>query len=173
MSVSSSFVRARFVAPLALAVSLAASPAVAGPCDDPAFRAFDFWLGEWNVHTPAGKLAGVNRIEREYGGCVLHERYDTGKGYRGESLNVYDAPRKAWHQTWVDTDGTLLLLEGGPVGGAMVLEGKTTGADGAVTRHRITWTPNADGSVRQLWESTDDKGAWTVAFDGRYTRKSP
>jgi hypothetical protein len=31
---------------------------------------------------------------REYGGCVLHERYDTGKGYSGESLNVYDAARK-------------------------------------------------------------------------------
>jgi hypothetical protein len=145
--------------------------AFAGACDDAAYRAFDFWLGEWNVHTAAGKLAGTNRIEREYGGCVLHERYDTGKGYRGESLNIYDAPRKAWHQTWVDTDGTLLTLEGGPVAGAMVLEGRTTGADGAITRHRITWTPSADGSVRQLWESTDDKGAWTVAFDGRYTRK--
>lgn len=150
-----------------------ASIATAAPCDDPAHRAFDFWLGEWNVHTPEGKLAGVNRIEREYGGCVLHERYDTSRGYRGESLNLYDAPRKRWHQTWVDTDGTLLLLEGGPVGKAMVLEGSTTGNDGVVTRHRITWTPNADGSVRQLWESTDDKGAWTVAFDGRYTRKPP
>lgn len=160
---------------LAAALLLASMPvaALAGPCDDAAFRAFDFWLGEWNVHTPAGKLAGTNRIEREYGGCVLHERYDTGKGYRGESLNIYDAPRKAWHQTWVDTDGTLLTLEGGPVGSAMVLEGRTTGADGAITRHRITWTPNADGSVRQLWESTDDKGAWTIAFDGRYTRKPP
>lgn len=174
MSVSSSLVRARVAARFAFALSLFATSALAGPCDDAAYRAFDFWAGEWNVHTPAGKLAGTNRIEREYGGCVLHERYDTGKGYRGESLNIYDAPRKTWHQTWVDTDGTLLTLEGGIVGSAMVLEGRTTGADGAVTRHRITWTPNADGSVRQFWESTDDKGAWTVAFDGNYTRrKSP
>ena len=38
--------------------------AAAGPCESAAHRAFDFWIGEWNVHTPDGKLAGVNRIER-------------------------------------------------------------------------------------------------------------
>lgn len=147
------------------------STSIAAPCEGTAHRAFDFWLGTWNVHTPDGKLAGTNRIEREYGGCVLHERYDTGRGYSGESLNIYDAPRKVWHQTWVDTAGTLLLLEGGLREGRMVLEGRTLGADGATTKHRISWTPNADGSVRQLWESTDAKGQWGTAFDGRYTRK--
>ena len=149
---------------------LAGGAAVAGPCDEPAFRAFDFWLGRWEVRTPDGKLAGTNRIEREYGGCVLHERYDTGRGYSGESLNIYDAQRKVWHQSWVDTGGTLLVLEGGVRGGAMVMEGQTANLGGTSTRHRITWTPNADGSVRQLWESTDPKGAWTVTFDGKYTR---
>ena len=145
--------------------------AAAGPCDGPAHRAFDFWLGEWQVHTPDGKLAGTNRIESEYGGCVLHERYATARGYRGESLNMYDAGRKVWHQTWVDTAGTLLLLEGGLRDGSMVLEGHTVAADGKTTRHRISWTPRADGSVRQLWESTDASGKWAVAFDGNYTRK--
>jgi hypothetical protein len=53
----------------------------------------------------------------------------------------------------------------------MVLEGQTMGTDAEVTRHRITWTPDADGSVRQLWESTDVKGQWSTVFDGRYTRK--
>ena len=155
-----------------LAFGIAAATAAHGaPCDAPAYREFDFWLGEWNVRTPDGKLAGANRIEREYGGCVLHERYDTGKGYSGESLNVYDAARKVWHQTWVDNGGTLLLLEGRLAGGSMTLGGQTTANDGQITRHRITWTPNADGSVRQLWESTDANGAWTTAFDGRYTRK--
>jgi hypothetical protein len=63
-------------------------PASAAPCEEPVHWAFDFWLGEWEVRTPDGKLAGDNRIEREYGGCVLHERYTTGKGYSGESLNI-------------------------------------------------------------------------------------
>jgi len=145
--------------------------ASAAPCDDPRHRAFDFWIGEWQVKTPDGKLAGVNRIEREYGGCVLHERYDTGRGYSGESLNIFDAGRKVWHQTWVDTSGTLLVLEGGIKEGKMVLEGQTVTDPGQVTKHRITWTPNPDGSVRQLWESTDMTGKWITAFDGQYTRK--
>jgi hypothetical protein len=156
---------------LAILAATATPPGIAAPCDTQAHRAFDFWLGTWEVRTPDGKLAGVNRIDREYGGCVLHERYTTERGYAGESLNVYDAPRNVWHQTWVDTSGTLLLLEGGLHGDAMVLEGQTTGKDGTRTRHRITWTPNADGSVRQFWESTDATGQWTTAFDGRYTRK--
>lgn len=94
-----------------------------------------------------------------------------GCGYSGESFNVYDAPRKVWHQTWVDSRGLLLLLEGGIHDGKMVLEGQTTGTDQTIVKHRITWTPNPDGSVRQLWESTQPNGAWAVAFDGKYTRK--
>ena len=156
---------------LAVLAATATPPVIAAPCDTQAHRAFDFWLGTWEVRTPDGKLAGVNRIDREYGGCVLHERYTTERGYSGESLNVYDASRNVWHQTWVDTSGTLLLLEGGLHGDAMVLEGQTTGKDGTRTKHRITWTANADGSVRQFWESTDATGQWTTAFDGRYTRK--
>lgn len=147
------------------------SLAAPAPCEDPQHRAFDFWLGEWQVKTPDGKLAGINRIEREYGGCVLHERYDTGRGYSGESVNIYDAGRKVWHQTWVDTSGTLLVLEGGLREGKMVLEGQTVAAGKQVTKHRITWTPNQDGSVRQLWQSTDAQGNWETAFDGHYTRK--
>ena len=141
------------------------------PCDSPEHHQFDFWIGDWQVHRPDGALAGINRITREYGGCVIHERYATGKGYSGESLNVYDATRKTWHQSWVDNGGMLLLLDGGLRDGKMVMEGQTVGADGQATRHRITWTPNPDGSLRQLWQSTDAKGDWTTAFDGKYTRK--
>ena len=154
-----------------LVVALMSPPAGAGSCDSASHRGFDFWLGHWEVRTPDGKLAGTNRIEREYDGCVLHERYATPKGYSGESLNIYDVSRKTWHQTWVDSTGTLLLLEGGLRDGSMVLEGQTASADAPATRHRITWTPNADGSVRQFWESTDSRGEWTTAFDGRYVRK--
>lgn len=154
-----------------LCTALALAPALAAPCDGPAHRAFDFWLGTWNVHTPDGKLAGVNRVERGYGGCVLHERYASERGYAGESLNVYDAARKVWHQTWVDNQGTLLVLEGGLQDASMVLQGQVAAADGKLAKHRITWTPHADGSVRQHWESSDAQGAWRTVFDGRYTRK--
>ena len=147
------------------------STVFAAPCDGLEHRAFDFWLGEWQVKTPEGKFAGVNRITKEYGGCVLHEHYNTGRGYRGESFNIYDAGRKVWHQSWVDNSGTLLLLEGGMHAGKMVLEGETTDEDKRIIKHRITWTPNEDGSVRQFWESTNADGKWETAFDGMYTKK--
>ena len=36
---------------------------------------------------------------------------------------------------------------------------------------RGTWTPNADGSVRQFFEQqTPDSQEWTVWFDGLYVR---
>ena len=154
---------------LASAQSYAAK---AGPCDTAAHRAFDFWLGNWQVHTPDGKLAGHNLVESRDGGCVVHEQYTSASSkYRGESLNIYDATRKVWHQTWVDNSGLLLVLEGGIRGGKMVMQGTTTGTDGAITKQRITWTPNKDGSVRQLWETSDKPGKWTTVFDGLYTKK--
>lgn len=159
-------------------LTLLAAPALAqspppSPCSSPEHRQFDFWLGEWEVRGPAGKVAGTNRIARAFGGCVLHEQYDTGRGYSGSSFNIYDAGRGRWHQTWVDSSGLLLQLDGGLVDGRMVMEGETVGTDGARTRHRITWTPNPDGTVRQLWESTNAAGEWQVTFNGKYTRLAP
>ncbi|WP_298827155.1 hypothetical protein [uncultured Piscinibacter sp.] len=163
-------VLSRALVALSIAFPALTAAAAGTACGATEYRQFDFWLGEWNVHTPEGKLAGVNKISGEYGGCVLHERYASSGGYRGESLNTYDSGRKVWHQTWVDNAGTLLLLEGGLRGASMVLEGQTVEA-GKVAKHRITWTPNADGSVRQLWESTDSKGQRRTVFDGTYTKR--
>ena len=164
--------RALMLAALFGSTAFAAAPSAPPPaCAEPAHRAFDFWLGDWQVHKPDGTLAGRNRITREYAGCVIHEHYTTEHGYSGESLNIYDASRKVWHQTWVDNTGLLLLLEGGLRHGAMVLEGQTTGAEGAIAKQRITWTPNADGSVRQLWEAANAKGEWATVFDGKYTHR--
>jgi len=152
-----------------VALFLVSSISQAGPCGAPENRQFDFWLGDWQVHKPDGSFAGMNRITLEYSGCVVHEHYATGRGYSGESLNTYDAAKKVWHQTWVDDSGLLLILEGHWDGKNMVLEG-IGGVDGALTKQRITWSPSPDGSVRQLWESAVSKGAWTVVFDGRYTK---
>lgn len=162
---------------LALLVLLAVIPLLAqgqgappAPCASAEHRQFDFWLGEWEVFGVDGKRVGTNTIASAYGGCVLHEQYATPRGYSGASFNIYDAGRDTWHQTWVDNTGTLLQLDGGLVDGRMVLAGEAAGAGGSTTRHRITWTPNPDGSVRQFWESTNAAGEWTVAFDGRYVR---
>lgn len=150
----------------------ASSQTTPGPCLSEAHRAFDFWIGTWDVYRPNGQKVGVNEIGSAMGGCVLHERYSAG-AYHGESFNTFDAARGVWHQTWVDNQGALLLLEGGVTDGAMILSGETTDAQGAKTLQRITWTRLEDDGtrVRQLWEVSNDGGqTWTVAFDGEYRR---
>jgi len=169
-------VRLLIPALLAAGVTLGAPSGAAGQqaaptCDTPNHRAFDFWVGEWNVYDPSGRLVGENVITLEMNDCVVHESYTAGS-YHGESFSLYDRSRDVWHQTWVDQAGALLLLEGRLSGTAMVLEGTTVQPDGGVALNRVTWTPREDGSVHQRWQTTTDGGAtWTTAFDGVYRRR--
>ena len=161
----------RAAAALGLAIPLAASAqAPAAPCPAPEAKQFDFWIGDWDVFTPDGKLAGTNRIEKLYG-CVLHESWHNAK-VQGRSFNVYDADRGVWHQTWIDSTGSLLVIEGALRGGSMSLSDATLpGKKDARQLNEITWTPNADGSVRQHWRVSADGGkTWTTSFDGKYVR---
>ena len=132
-------------------------------------RDFDFWIGEWDVFGPQGKQAGTNSITQLLDGGAIAEHWHGTGGVEGHSINAYDAKTDRWHQTWVDSTGGFLLLDGGLVDGSMVLEGSEPGTDGAPPqRQRITWTPGPDG-VRQHWETSDDDGtSWQTAFDGRY-----
>jgi len=142
-------------------------------CEAAEHRQFDFWVGRWDVYGPKGKKAGENRIEVIAEGCALLEQWTGSGGFSGKSLNIYDAGDRRWHQTWVDSGGTLLVLAGGLAERSMVMSGATPSPTDPTrtVQQRITWTPNADGSVRQLWESSADGGkSWTVVFDGRYVR---
>ena len=146
----------------------------AAKCAYPEARQFDFWIGHWDVHSADGSFAGTNRIEPILGGCVLQENWNGAGGMSGTSLNAFDPATRRWHQTWMDDSGTLLLLDGVFADGKMVLSGDTPSKrmPGTTVRNRITWSPLPGGKVRQLWEaSTDGGGAWTVVFDGTYTRK--
>ena len=152
-------------------VSAEAAPEKAQPCTSGPHRQFDFWIGSWNV-TEKGKVAGINRIESILGGCALYENWLGASGFRGNSINFYDAPRGVWHQTWIDHTGSALTLEGRFEDGVMRLEGQRPGAKaGEIQLHRIIWTPLPDGRIRQLWETSTDGGkTWTQAFDGLYTQ---
>lgn len=142
----------------------------ATPCNSALHNDFDFWLGDWQVFKPDGSLAGSNNISKDYNNCVLRERYTAVTGYIGESLNVFDASRGVWHQTWVDSSGNLLVLEGHLVNGNMELVGNNTDANGQLQQHRIRWTPHPDGSVRQHWQAKTATGDWATIFDGLYKK---
>lgn len=140
-------------------------------CDAPAHRQFDFWIGEWEVRDAEGKLAGHNRIEKTLGGCVLHESWRGAQGVSGESFNVYSERHGRWHQTWVDSGGTLLLLDGGLEGDRMVLSGTHPGREGGEVLHQISWELLDDGRVKQHWRaSKDGGGTWQDLFVGFYSK---
>jgi hypothetical protein len=164
---------ARIAAWLGCATSLGAGAQSAppSPCSAAQSAQFDFWIGTWDVFAPNGKLAGTNRIEKIYR-CVLHESWSSEK-VQGQSFNVFDPDRGVWHQTWVDSTGSLLVLEGGLRGGAMSMsDASLPGKKDAKALNEITWTPQPDGSVRQHWRVSADGGkTWTTSFDGKYVRR--
>ncbi|HEU0151788.1 MAG TPA: hypothetical protein VFQ84_00435 [Arenimonas sp.] len=151
------------------------APAASSPpaCTAAEHRQFDFWLGEWEVTRPdTGAVLGHSQVTTIAGGCALHEHWRSARGGDGQSLNAFDRARGTWSQFWTGVDGTVLRLEGGLRGNAMVLEGELPAANGGRQRQRITWTPADDGSVAQHWEvSNDDGQAWTTSFLGIYRRR--
>src|ERR1700675_1437898 len=127
-----------FLAVLAIVLSPAAlsAPSDAAAktdlCAAPEYHQFDFWIGSWDVfdvENPNAQVASV-RVDRILDGCVLREDYQDTNGYQGQSLTIYDAPQKAWHQSWVTNRGQVLLLNGRFQGGEMTLNAVEHTSDG-------------------------------------------
>ncbi len=142
-------------------------------CCSEQHKAFDFWLGSWEVTTADGSLAGTNMIEKEEEDCILIEHWVSANGKNtGSSTNFYNLKTKQWEQLWIDNSGTHLKLKGNRVGDQMIMSSNPSiRKDGKAYVDRIIWTLNADGSVRQLWEVLHKDEVVRVAFDGLYQKK--
>ena len=171
---------------LTLAATLLAAPAAFAqsppaiaprppPCASAEHRAFDFWVGRWDVYPTAQpeKLVAHSLIERLYNGCAIRENWSPLSGNDGGSLSSYigGAVADGWRQTWVGSGGERVDFTGGWDGKAMVLTGFWAGVNGPGQDAlvRMTYTREADGAVRQLGEaSTDDGKTWGPSFDFLY-----
>ena len=142
------------------------------PCQGDDYRAFDFWLGDWDVYGRNDQLAGTNSITVQEGGCLLLEEWTSVQGGTGQSYNFYDPGTQEWRQIWV-SPGAVIDYAGGLNGeGEMVLEGEIRNHGGPTAPFRGVWTPNADGSVLQHFEQYDEAtDAWQTWFTGLYRRK--
>ncbi|MGH9803928.1 MAG: TPR end-of-group domain-containing protein [Candidatus Acidiferrales bacterium] len=140
-------------------------------CDSPGHRAFDFWLGEWEVKTPQGQTAGTNLIEKILGGCALVENWTGSSGGAGKSWNYFNPATGRWTQRWVSDNGGVIEYEGEFRDAAMRFTGTSYQRNTRVLS-RMTFTPLDDGRVRQLIEHSGDAGkSWVVWFDAYYYRK--
>ncbi|WP_370187965.1 hypothetical protein [Qipengyuania sp.] len=165
-------------AALALVLAQAAAPATPPPappkCEGEAYAAFDFWVGEWEVFPSGGEQkVADSRIEKVSAGCAIRETWMPLQGRGGSSLSAYDPSDGAWHQLWVGGVPGRVFFDGGPVDGAMVLTGYWgKDAQGHPSLVRMTYTLEADGSVRQYGQASSDHGrSWSDSFDLIYRRK--
>lgn len=137
-------------------------------CEAEEHRQFDYWAGAWDVFNPDGEKIGENTITPILKGCALREQWRSTRDHAGTSINFYDRNENRWRQTWIANNGNPLYLAGGLEDGVMVMES----VHDAPRQDRISWIPEDDGSVRQVWEISRDGGeTWQVGFEGRYVRK--
>lgn len=143
------------------------------PCrDDERYRAFDFWVGEWEVFNTQGQKVGDNTITSIMEGCALEEQWVSGTGNAGMSINYYDPSSNTWKQNWVSASGTVIRYEGTVKDGAMGFTGENVSPDGTTSLAKVALTPREDGSVEHRIEESKDGGeTWVVEFVGIYRPK--
>ena len=119
---------------------------------------FDFWLGGWKVSWDGGH--GRNVVTKSHGGRVVEERFDGRPGVelQGMSVNVFDAHRKRWLQTWVDDAGNYFALEGALEDEAMVLLCDRHNAEQVDARYRMRFFDIEADSLAWTWERSLDGG---------------
>lgn len=156
---------------LVFAISLNAQNTTCNCCTEK-HAEFDFWIGNWNVTNPDGSQAGKNRVVKLQNNCLLQENWTSANGkVTGTSSNFFNHSTKQWEQLWVDNLGGSLHLKGQREGNQMILKtDEETNDKGEPFYHRVVWTLNDDGSVRQLWETITNNKEVTLAFDGLYKK---
>jgi hypothetical protein len=141
-------------------------------CCNETHSEFDFWIGSWTVTNPDGIVAGTNIIDKIQDNCVLRENWTSATpGTTGTSHTFYNATKQQWEQIWIDNQGGSLHLKGNRIGNQMILKTDVAkNQNGESFYHRVTWTKNDNGTVRQYWETIKNNKNITVAFDGLYKK---
>lgn len=147
------------------------------PCSqNPVYRQFDFWIGDWDVYNLKGARAGTSHVERLLDSCVVLENWTSAQaGYAGKSYNTYNSVTGKWQQYWVDNKGGITeYFDGHFEKNSMILQtSNTKQPNGSFLIQKMTFFHINDDTVRQLGENSTDGGqTWKTAFDLTYKRKS-
>ena len=145
-----------------------AGPPPSNGCNSVESRQFDFWIGRWDVYPkaqPRRKVAD-SLIEKLYAGCAIRENWMPRGGGDGGSLNAYLPADSMWHQTWIDSAGSLVEFKGQWNGHSMVMEGVWPQPGHPEQRTRMSYTPFSKDEVEQAGQTSDDGGkTWQPSFD--------
>ena len=144
------------------------------PCSvSPEAKQFGFWLGEWEVRTPQGQLAGTSSVQSVVGDCAILENWTSARGASGKSLNFFNREKGWWQQTWLDDHGRVIEFEKGEFkDGSMKFSAESQGKDGTKTLLKLSFFDLGTRRVRQLGESSLDGGkSWKTNYDLIYERK--
>lgn len=142
-------------------------------CCDSLHAQFDFWVGEWIVSDTLGNKIGESSISKKEANCVIMENWKGTKGGTGTSLNYWDSSDSTWNQVWVDNKGTILKLKGNLSSEKMVLKSDLVKGNKGNYVNQITWIPNKNGTVSQIWEILDINGKVSnQVFWGVYKKKT-
>ncbi len=146
------------------------------PCSlNPAYRQFDFWMGEWEAFTSNNKKAGDSKVSLLLDSCVLLEEWtSTQAGYAGKSYNTYNTATAKWQQYWVDNKaGVTEYFDGHFEQDRMVLQtANIKQSDGQKKILKMTFFNLGADKVRQFGQSSADSGrSWQTDFDLEYRRK--
>jgi hypothetical protein len=139
-------------------------------------NAFDFWVGEWELHWygPDSTLVkGNNRIEKILDGKVLQEHFtDPSSGFKGTSISVYNSRQDSWYQSWADNSGGYFHFKGITAGGKRIFSMTEENEQGVL--YRMVFSEIGPNSLVWTWEGTRDGGnTWKTAWKIYYERKNP
>jgi hypothetical protein len=160
---------------LCLVASSAVAAVDSGSCSaNSQSRQLDFWLGDWTVTYPGMPGSAASKVDLELDQCLLVERWDGGKGHKGENFFAYSADDKTWHGMFADNQCRVHIFEGKVAGGSAEFTGPSRGSNGETVLNRIKVVRVDANKVQQSWEKSTDNGAtWTMEFNGEYSRKNP
>lgn len=151
------------------------------PCSLPAYRQFDFWIGEWEAFGKNGQKAGDSKVSLILDSCIIQEEWSSasvtqGLRYAGKSFNTWNAATKQWQQTWVDNaGGTNEYLLGKFENNQIIFSSKPfpVSKDTMAIR-KMTFTNLDPAKLRQHGEISKDNGvSWSTEYDLEYRRKKP
>jgi ketosteroid isomerase-like protein len=159
---------------LLCAPAWAQAPPSTPPCQSaPAYRQFDFWIGEWDVHNAQGRPVGESSIQLILGGCVILENWTGRDGFTGKSFNSYNRNTKKWEQVWVDVSGAFRKFAGEFKDGELHYVAHDFDRAGRPILIRMIFQKQGDDRVRQRSEFSADAGAtWQPRYDFVYTRRA-